>query len=164
MHKPEETLYLAISLVSLFKRIKEDTNNEKGVKFSDFTSFLCNKISEGDPDLVVPMKEIPIERIIPDTTRVRDIDINPPPILSKVEVERPKITKDKNKKDKKLDEKKPVSKFIYSPSLNLIIILGRLSSSITLYDPKDLKIKHKIIPSTCKLMSKDVAILSIAYC
>jgi hypothetical protein len=41
--------------------------------------------------------------MIPDTSKVRDIDINPPPILNKVELERPKITKDKNKKDKKLD-------------------------------------------------------------
>lgn len=60
------------------------------------------KISEGDPDLIVPMKDIPMERMIPDASKVRDIDIHPPPILSKVEVERPKITKDKNKKDKKL--------------------------------------------------------------
>lgn len=42
--------------------------------------------------------------------------------------------------------------------------MGRLSSSITLYDPKDLHVKHKIIPSTCKIMAKDVAILSIAFC
>lgn len=41
-HKPDETLYLAISLTKLFKKIKEEINNEKGVKFSNFTSFLCN--------------------------------------------------------------------------------------------------------------------------
>lgn len=90
--------------------------------------------------------------------------MNPPPILNKAELERPKITKDKKKKDKKLDEKKPVAKFIYSQSLKSIITLGRLSSSITLYDPKDLHVQHKILPSTCRLMSKDVAILSLAFC
>ena len=102
--------------------------------------------------------------MIPDVKQVRDIDVNPPPILSKVETERPKITKDKNKKDKKMDEKKSLAKFIFSGSLNGIITLGRLSSSIVLYDPKQLKLKQKILPSACKLMSKDVAILSVAYC
>lgn len=109
------------------------------------------------------MREIALERVVPDTSKIRDIDINPPPILNKVEIERPKITKDKTKKDKKLDEKKPLAKFIYSPSLNSIITLGRLSSSITLYDPRDLHVQHKIVPSTCKIMAKDVAILSIAF-
>lgn len=79
-------------------------------------------------------------------------------------MERPKITKDKNKKDKKLDEKKPLSKFIYSKSLNVLIALGRLSSSISLYNPITLQLQHKIIPSACKLMAKDVAILSMAFC
>ena len=55
-HLPHEALYLAISLINLFKKIKEETNNERGIKFADFTAFLCNKISEGDPDLVVPMR------------------------------------------------------------------------------------------------------------
>jgi hypothetical protein len=73
-----------MSLVKLYKKIKEDTINEIGVKFTDFTSFLCNKITEGDPELVVPMKEIAIERVIPDTSKIRDIDINPPPILTQV--------------------------------------------------------------------------------
>jgi len=44
-----------------------------------------------------------------------------------------------------------------------IVTLGRLSSAISLYD-LDLKIKRKIIPSHCKSTSKDVAILSFAYC
>lgn len=74
-----------------------------------------------------------MERVIPDTSKIREIDINPPPILNKIEVERPKIVKNKNKKDRKLDEKKPVAKFVFSPSLNSIIALGRLSSSISLY-------------------------------
>ena len=102
--------------------------------------------------------------MVPDVNRVRDIDINPPPILSKVDTERPKITKDKNKKDKKLDEKKPLAKFIFSRSLDSIITLGRLSSCIALYNPGMLSLKNKIIPNACKLMAKDVAILSMAYC
>lgn len=57
---------------------------------------------------------MPIERVVPNVSKIRDIDVNPPPILNKVEVERPKITKDKTKKDKKLEEKKPVARFIYS--------------------------------------------------
>lgn len=44
-HKPDETLYLTMSLVNLYKKIKEETNNEKGVKFSDFTTFLCNVLN-----------------------------------------------------------------------------------------------------------------------
>ena len=102
-HSPHETLYLTISLMQLHKTVMEETNNEVGVKFADFTAFLCSKISEGDPDLVVPMKEIAPDRMVPDLNRIRDIDLSPPPVLSKVEIERPKITKDKNKKDKKLD-------------------------------------------------------------
>ena len=105
-----------------------------------------------------------MEKMLPDISRIRDIDLHPPSILSKVELERPKITKNKNKKDKKLDEKKPVAKFIYSRTLNAVIALGRLSSSISLYDPQELKVKDKITPSACKIMSKDVAILSIAFC
>ena len=142
----------------------EETSNETGVKFADFTAFLCSKISEGDPDLVIPMMEIAPDRMVPDVNRVRDIDINPPPILSKVDMERPKITKDKNKKDKKLDEKKPLAKFIFSRSLGSIITLGRLSSSVSLYNPDTLNLQNKIIPNACKLMAKDVAILSMAYC
>ena len=57
---------------------------------------------------------MPIERVVPNVSKIRDIDVNPPPILNKVEVERPKITKDKTKKDKKLEEKKPVARIIYS--------------------------------------------------
>lgn len=37
-------MYLAISLTKLYQKIKEETSNEKGVKFADFTSFLCNVI------------------------------------------------------------------------------------------------------------------------
>lgn len=47
--------------------------------------------------------------------------------------------------------------------MNSIIALGRLSSSISIYDPQQLKKKTKIVPSACKLMSKDVAILSLAF-
>ena len=48
--------------------------------------------------------------------------------------------------------------------MDAIITLGRLSSSITLFNPSNLSTKNKIVPNACKLMSKDVAILSLAYC
>lgn len=52
-----------MSLVDFYEKIKEESTNDKGIKFPDFTSYLCQvilwvwkKISEGDPDLVIPMK------------------------------------------------------------------------------------------------------------
>lgn len=83
-HTPEETLYLTMSLNYLYEKIKDETSNERGVKFADFTAYLCSKISEGDPDLVVPMREVAPERMVPDSKNVRDIDLNPALILSKV--------------------------------------------------------------------------------
>ena len=67
------------------------------------------------------------------------------------------------KKNKKLDENKAVSQFIYAPDSKSIIALGTLSSSIFLYDI-DLKSKREIQPNESKQMDKDIAILSIAYC
>jgi hypothetical protein len=85
-------------------------------------------------DLVIPSKKIAKEKMSPDFHHIRDIDISPPLILSKVSKEIPKISKDLPKKNKKLDEKKGVSKFYYSEAQKNIIAIGTLSSSIFFYD------------------------------
>lgn len=60
-----------MSLRNLFIKIKETTNNEIGVKFTDFTNYLCDKIATDNNDLIVPLKQVPVEKIVPDVNRVR---------------------------------------------------------------------------------------------
>ena len=55
-----------MSLRNLFLKIKDQTNNETGVKFTDFTNFLCDvtpsltqRITKGNPDQVLPLKQVP---------------------------------------------------------------------------------------------------------
>jgi hypothetical protein len=120
------------------------------------------KISKEDLDLVIPSKKIAKERLSPNSHRIRDIDLEPPLIVNKVAKEIPKICKDLPKKNKKLDEKKGVSKFYYSAAEKSIIAIGTLSSSIYFYD-ENLKAKNEILPNECKQMEKDIGILSMAY-
>jgi hypothetical protein len=49
-----------------------------------------------------------------DSNAIREIDIQPPTILTKVPFEIPKINKDFQRKNKKLEGKKNISKFFYS--------------------------------------------------
>ena len=95
--------------------------------------------------MVIPMKKIPEERMIPDVSKVREIDLNPPIVLDKTNRPLPKISKEKKKKDKMLEQKKPVAKFICSKNLKAILTLGRLSSFISLYD-YDLQVIRRIVP------------------
>ncbi len=48
-----------MSLRKLFIKIKEQTNNEVGLRFNDFTNYLCDRITKDDPDSVVPLKQVP---------------------------------------------------------------------------------------------------------
>ena len=77
----------------MFKNIKGDTTNEVGIKFSNFTSFLCDKICKDDPEIIIHMKSFPKERSRPDANRIRSIDIQAPMVLNKIEQGVPKISK-----------------------------------------------------------------------
>lgn len=48
-----------MSLRTLFIKIKEQTNNEVGLRFADLTNYLCDRIAKDDPDLVAPLKQVP---------------------------------------------------------------------------------------------------------
>ena len=96
--------------------------------------------------MVVPAKRA---RIPDSEEKVDDVDLNPPTIVQKVGEELPKISKDMPKKNKKLEEKKGVSKIFYSQPNQRIIALGTLSSSIYLYD-KNLKQQNEVRPKECR--------------
>jgi hypothetical protein len=83
---------------------------------------------------LIPLKEIPGEKIMPDPYKIRSIDLEPPIVISEVEKKIPQISKSKQKKDKKIDPLKPLSQFFISPSNGLIMTLGSLSSIINIYD------------------------------
>jgi len=56
-HQEEETLYLAMSLKQLFNAILERTSiSSVTIELSDFTNYLCEKISKEDLDVVIPAK------------------------------------------------------------------------------------------------------------
>ena len=130
------------------------------IEFSDFTNYLCEKISKEDLDVVVPAKRA---RTPDSCEKVDEVDLCPPTVVQKVGEELPKISKDMPKKNKKLDEKKGVSKIFYSKGNQRIIALGTLSSSIYLYD-KNLRQQNEVRPKECREMEKEVGILSMSYC
>ena len=59
----------------MYKKIKDETKSENGIKFSDFTSHICDKISSLGAELLIPLKEIPGEKAKPDPLKVRSIDL-----------------------------------------------------------------------------------------
>lgn len=59
-----------------------------------------------------------------------------PTLVSKVTQEMPKISKDLHKKNRKVEEKKGVSKIVYSKSDQKILAMGTLSSTIFIYDTR----------------------------
>jgi hypothetical protein len=61
--------------------------------------------------------------------------------VRKVRIEVPKINKDMQRWNRKLDEKRGVAKFYYSSEQRKIVAMGTLSSSIFIYDEE---LKDKI--------------------
>ena len=113
-HSEEETLYLALSLKQLFNSILERTSlSSITIQFSDFTNFLCEKISKDDLDVVIPAKRA---RRPSSSEDISQTDLRPPVVVQKISEELPKICKDLPKKNKKLDEKKGVAKMFFSPT------------------------------------------------
>ena len=159
-HCEEETLYLALSLKQLFNSILQRTTiSSITIEFSDFTNFLCEKISKDDLDVVMPAKRA---RRPSSSQDISQTDLRPPVVVQKICEELPKICKDMPKKNKKLDEKKGVAKMFFSATEQRIIALGTLSSSIQLYD-KNLKHTNEVRPRECRQMEKEVGILSMSY-
>lgn len=69
------------------------------IEFSDFTNYLCEKISKEDLDVVLPARRA---RNTTKGEEVTEVDLNPAVIVQKVGDELPKICRDMPKKNKKL--------------------------------------------------------------
>ena len=74
----------------------------------------------------------------------------------------PKISLDDLKKSKGLNSLKPISQICYAASLNKILALGRLESSIEIFDI-DFNLWNKITPKESIKMKKQFPILSFSF-
>lgn len=83
-------------------------------------------------------------------------------MLSRVEHQIPKISRELARKNKKLEEKRTVGKMFYNAEEEKILAVGSLSSTVHLFDLK-LNAVGDIRPKECKELDKEVGILSIGY-
>lgn len=160
-HRPDETLFLVMSLLAVFEKLAQQTK-EGELSVKDFTQYLCEIIANRDSSNPVAHKEMPLERRHPDCKKVRDIDLHPPSIQPHPSKDIPKISRSAKKKEKKVDACKPLHTFCFSQQRREVITLGRLASHITIFS-HELAELRTITPACFRLFDKSMAILSLAF-
>jgi hypothetical protein len=113
-HSPDETLYLIMSLINLYKKVKRTVPDNEPFQVRHLTNYLCEAICNLERENIICSKEIPLEKQNPDYTKIREIDLFPPVVFSEVEREACKISKITNKKHKKVDLTNPLHTFCFN--------------------------------------------------
>jgi hypothetical protein len=162
LHSPDETLFLVMSLVELFGKVADQGSSEGKISLKDFTGYICEGISGKQAEGVVCSKETPEEGVRADPVKVRDIDLHPAVVVGRCERECTKISRSIKKKEKKVDDSRPLHVFEVNVARREVITLSRLGSHISIFNLQMKKVKD-IIPACSRLYEHSAAIMSMAF-
>ena len=75
-HKEDETIYMVMAIVELFRRVSENMNMATHLKFQNLTDLMCQSYGESLPDQhVIPTNKLPKKNKFDHSLRLRQIDI-----------------------------------------------------------------------------------------
>ncbi|KAL4499692.1 hypothetical protein ABPG72_017232 [Tetrahymena utriculariae] len=166
-HREDETLYLSISLIDLFKRISENLNLSSTIQMKHITSVICDKMQEKNSAQykiqTVLMPEPQKFRL--DASTIRSIDIDPPPIYGRYDDDLQRLVKQKVKTDSMHHLNHRIKTGVYAKDIKRIISLDSLSDRINMYSI-DCELKQFIRPKSSQpqeKISSDIIIFSFAW-
>ncbi|EAR87863.2 WD domain, G-beta repeat protein (macronuclear) [Tetrahymena thermophila SB210] len=166
-HREDETLYLAISLIDLFKRISENLNLSSTIQMKHITSVICDRMQEKNSAQykiqTVLMPEPQKFRL--DASTIRSIDIDPPPIYGRYDDDLQRLVKQKIKTDSMHHLNHRIKTGVYAKDIKRIISLDSLSDRINMYSI-DCELKQFIRPKSNQpqeKISSDIIIFSFAW-
>lgn len=186
-HSQEETIYIVLELIELFKAICESQTLKDVVRFRDFTNFIvevdwsqqeCIDNNEDrytlqpkrmpEPSNFKRLKDESSSRRVTvaesgETGGIREIDLEPPEIHGRNNVGMRRILTDRILTDSTHHKNGEIKKAVYSPSLKMLFTLDALSNYINVYG-KDCQFERKIKPAAASEKdNRDLIIINFNF-
>lgn len=163
-HQSQETLYLIMALVELFRIISESLNMASYLKYQDITNYICDSYIENSmDDYLLKTKQFPETKKFTGNKKpeIREIDLNAPIIYGVSEESLKRLVQNRLATDSSHHNNQSIKMGHFAKDVRKVFTLDSLSDRINMYD-LDCKLEKSLMQRSGKEI-KDIIILSFAW-
>ncbi|KAL4438771.1 hypothetical protein ABPG74_013444 [Tetrahymena malaccensis] len=169
-HNEEETIFLTLGLIELFKSICENLNMAQEVKFSDITTSICDRVAiQFEDEYKIKTRKYPPERRFTELVegnhdKAKKIDFRPPLVYeNNLHNSLKRLHKGKFKTDSTFHNKQSINHGVFAREIKKVITLDSLDDKIAIYDLNCNLVKHINLKNKEDDSKLDIIIFGIAW-
>ncbi|KAL4464437.1 hypothetical protein ABPG72_021771 [Tetrahymena utriculariae] len=169
-HNEEETIFLTLGLIELFKIICENLNMAQEVKFSDITTSICDRVAiQFEDEYKIKTRKYPPERRFTELVegnhdKAKKIDFRPPLVYeNNLHNSLKRLHKGKFKTDSTFHNKQSINHGVFAKEIKKVATLDSLDDKIAIYDLNCNLVKHINLKNKEDDSKLDIIIFGIAW-